>query len=254
MGINMSIKYKIMLILGLCTIICIGSFFIISKIFDNLESQLLEKCDIEARSGARVMSEMMYLLIDSKLLSESDIFDTNYVQTNKNLPAKYSTRYDKLFDKYIQKIEDEFLHDVDVDFAVLVDRNGYVPTHNSKYSLPEGDDQKQNRLFSRSKRNFAKYPGIKEAIIFRGPGTIKTYYERDTGEKMLTIAAPVMVKDKHWGSFVVGISLLRITAIKNQMTILISTFMFVILSLTILILIAIMPRKIFSADLDIPNY
>jgi hypothetical protein len=250
----MTLKFKIMLILGLCTIISIGSFFIISKIFDNLESQLLEKCDIEARMGARVMSETMNLMIDARLLSESDLFDVNYAPMPGTNPQKYRTRYDALFDKYFQKTLDEFLHDPDVDFAVPADKNGYVPTHNSKYSLPESDDPAQNIHYNRSKRNYSQYPGIKQAILFRGPGTIKTYYDRDTGEKMLNIAAPIKVKDKHWGSFIVGISLLRLTAIKNQMTILIATFMFVIISLTILILIAIMPRKIFSTDLDIPNY
>jgi len=243
-----------MLILGLCTIISIGSFFIISKIFDNLETQLLEKCDMEALLGARMMSETMTLLVYSKKLTVNYIFDTNYIEIKGSNPKKYHTRYDLVFDKYIQKVQDEFLKDPDVDFAILVDKNGYAPTHNSRYSLPESDDHNQNIHFSRSKRNFAKFPAVKNSIIFRGPGTIKTYYERDTGEKMLNIAAPVTLNDKHWGVFIVGIYLERLNAIKNQMSILIASFMFVVISLTILILVAVMPRKIFSTDLDIPNY
>lgn len=250
----MSLKYKIMLILGLCTLISIGSFFIIMKIFDNLEQQLLEKCKIEALTGSRIMSETLHLLIETKKLSENDIFDTNYIKIPDTNPQKYKTRYDAIFDKYIQKIQDEFLLDPDVEFAVLIDSNGYVPTHNSKYSLPQSKDPQENLLYSRSKRNFSMFPAINEAVKYRGPGTYTTYYLQDTGEKMLNIAAPVKVRDKYWGVFLVGVSLDGINTIKNQMTILIATIMFVILSITILTLIAIMPRKIFSSDLDIPNY
>ena len=250
----MSIKYKITLILGLCTIISIGSFFIIIKFFDNLEAQLLDKCKIEALTGSRIMSETMELFMKTGILTENDIFDTNYRKIEGTNPPKYKTRYDEVFDEHFLKIQDEFLLDPDIDFAILIDKNGYVPTHNSKYALPQSKDSSQNLFYSRSKRIYSGFPAIKQVIMYRGPGIIKTYYNRDTGEQMLNIAASVKVRDKHWGSFLLGVSLDRINAIKNQMTILIATVMFVILSITILILIAIMPRKIFSTDLDIPNY
>src|SRR4030042_535605 len=70
----------------------------------------------------------------------------------------------KLFDK----IEDEFFKDEDVVFAVLFDKNGYVPTHNSQYSLPPSKDPQKNLLYSRSKRNFGDRKEIKKILQYQG--------------------------------------------------------------------------------------
>jgi len=251
----MDLKKKIAIIIGFCMVLSIGSFVIISKMFDRIEEQLIHKCTIEARTGARVMSEIMILMIDSGVLAEKDIFDTGYVKIPGTRPQKVRTGYDRVFDKYIQKIEDEFLEDTDVEYAVLSDKNGYVPTHNSKYSKQETKNYELDLHQSRSKRNFSNFPAIREALGYKGKGTIRLLYYRDTGEVMWNIGAPVYLRGRHWGSFLLGVSLDRINEIKNQMIILIITIMFVIFSLSLLAIISIMPRKMFLADLDdTPNY
>ncbi|MCU0849106.1 MAG: HAMP domain-containing protein [Spirochaetes bacterium] len=244
----MDLKKKIILIVSFCLFLCIGAFIIISSLFDNIERQLLEKCRIEAHIGAAVMTELMELMIQRNLLTENDIFDTNYVPIPGTRPTKYHTRYDLIFDQFIQKIEDEFLLDPDVVFSILIDKNGYVPTHNTRFSQSETKNYARDINFSRSKRNFADSPAIKTALLYRGEGTVKLYYVRDTGEMMWNIGAPVKVKGKHWGAFLIGVSLQRIEAIKNQMVILIITVMFVILSLTMLAILAVIPRKYFTPE------
>ena len=37
-----------------------------------------------------------------------------------------------------------------------------------------------------------------------GKGYLQQVYERDTGEKMWDISAPVIVKGRHWGAFRIG--------------------------------------------------
>ncbi len=239
----MDLKKKLIIIIGLCLILSVGSIVIIARIFDKTEEQLLQKCRIEALVGAKVMNTFMELMVHTNLLTVDQINDTNYVPIPGTSPQKYNTRYDAVFDKYIQKFEDEFLNDEDVVFSILIDKNGYVPTHNSKYSRPEGKDRTHNLLYSRSKRNFATIPEIKQVLQYRGSGTVKYLYQRDTGESMWNIGAPVSFREIHWGAFLVGISLHRIDIIKNQMVIITVTIMIIILSFTLLVILAVIPQK-----------
>jgi len=249
----MTLKNKILIILSLCLLLCVGAYFIISSTFTNFEKQLFEKCRIEALVGARVMSEMIEMMIDTGILTKEQVFDRNYIPIPNTNPQKFRTRYDAIFDRYIQKIQDEFLKDEDLEFAALVDINGYLPTHNSKYAKPETTDPVYNLKYSRSKRIFNDMVGI-NAARFIGPGTIKQLYNRDTGEIMWDIAAPVFVKGEHFGAFRVGVSLKRINELKNQMIIIVGMTILVILSITMLMLFLILPRKLYDTDLDIPQY
>lgn len=249
----MNIKYKILTVLGLCALLCLSSYFIISRMFDNLENQLFEKCRIEALIGAKTMSETINIIIETGLLRENDIFDTKYIEIPGNNPKKYNTRYDGILTKYIQSSIDEFLMDPDITYAVLVDKNGYAPTHNLKFLKNSKKFQAQDVRLNRAKRIFSDPVGIK-AAQYNAEGTIKQLYYRDTGETMWDIAASVKIHEKHWGAFRVGVSLDRIDEIKNQMIILIGMSMLVIVSITMLLLFLIIPRKLYDTDLNIRKY
>jgi len=249
----MNFKSKLMLILILCLVSCIGAYFIITKMYDNLENQFFEKCRIESKTGARIMSEMMEFMVKNNILKEAELFDTNYKEIKGTNPKKFYTMYDAVFDKYIQNIEDVFLKDPDIDFAVLIDKNGYISTHNRKYSKNETKDYKTDLINSRSKRIYISFPAIKKALGYRGNDTIKTLYHRDTGEIMWNIGAPVKFREKHWGTFLIGVSLERINALKQSMSIMIIVVMFIILGLTLLAIIAIIPKKLLAKEMDIKS-
>ena len=254
----MSFKMKINIIILAIVILCLGSYFIISKLFDDLETQLFEKCRIEALTGAKSMSLAMKVMLDGKLLNENQLFDTSYKPIKDSQPKKYHTLYDQIFDKFIQPLEDEYLRDPDIVYAILIDKNGYIPTHNSKYSKPETENCEQNLLYARSKRIFATSPGIKEALQYKGNTTFKLLYNRDIEDKIWNIGAPVFVNDKHWGAFLIGISTERINRLMNQMLILIITIMFIIIGLGMIVGLAVMPRKLFMTyeeeEGDAPRY
>jgi hypothetical protein len=241
----MSFKNKVALIFSLCILLCVGSYFIISMLFEKLENQLFEKSRIEALTGAKAMSEIMEFMIQADILTLDDILDTNYQKISGTEPQKYRTRYDHVFDKYIQKIQDEYLRDPDVDYAILIDRNGYVPTHNSRYSQIIENDPQKNLLLNRTKRNFGNYPAIKQALQYHGNDTTTLLYDRDTGERIWNVGAPVRIRGNNWGAFLIGISMQRVNIIKNQMLILIIVTMFAIISLSLLAGLAVMPRKLF---------
>src|SRR6266567_1157010 len=50
-----------------------------------------------------------------------------------------------------QVLEHAYLKDEQVVFAVLVDHNGYLPTHNSKYSLPLTGNRDKDKVGNRTK-------------------------------------------------------------------------------------------------------
>lgn len=245
----MSIRNKIIMAIAFSMISCLGAYFIITKIFDNLENQLYEKCRIEALTGARAMSEIMHFMVKNNMLTKEAVFDRNYIEIPGSNPKKYHTRYDVIFDTWIQNIEDQFLFDNDVEFAVLIDINGYVPTHNSKYSKPQTNNYAKDVIYSRSKRNFSAYEGINKILAYSGNDTIRELYHRDTGEIIWNIGAPVRLYDNKWGSFLIGVNLERINTIKNQMLVLIIVTMSVILAVTNLVILAIIPRKYLSSHI-----
>lgn len=250
----MNVKQKMMVILSISLLLCLGSFLIISNIFESIEHQLLDKCRMESQLGAKSISKMMELILSARIIPESSLFDTNYIEIPGSNPKRYRTRYDDILDKHIQKFQDQFLLlDKDLVYSVLVDRNGYAPTHNTTYSQPPSGDVAFNLKFSRSKRKFNDPVGLK-AAQYSGTGTIEQFYSRDTGEYIWDITSPVMVNEKHWGAFRVGVSLKRIEELKNNMLLIIVMTIFIIVSITLLMLFLIIPKKLFETDLQVKKY
>lgn len=239
----MDLRRKIIIIIGFFIILTACAVVIVIKTFDRIEEQLLTKCEMEARIGARVIRNYTELMMQTGRLTLDQVMDTEYVEIPGSSPKKYHTKYDAVFDATIQKFQDEYLNDHDVIFAIAIDRNGYVPTHNSKFSRPPEKDPVKNMIYSRSKRNFADKTEIREILKYRGEGTVRYLYQRDTGELVWNIGAPITIGGRHWGAFLIGISLHRISIIKNQMFIVVMTIMIVVLSFTLLFILAVIPRK-----------
>jgi methyl-accepting chemotaxis protein len=143
------------------------------------------------------------------VLTVNDVFDTNYVEIGKFNPPKYHTKYDFYTDKAILELEDEFLKDPNIIFAVAVDKNGYLPTHNTKYqkAITGGKSDLEG---NRTKRIFNDKVGL-TAAQNTDYGKLQIYY-RDTGEIMWDISSPIYVKGKHWGGFRIGYSLEKTNA------------------------------------------
>jgi methyl-accepting chemotaxis protein len=173
-----------------------------------LEEALLSKGNAIARSGAASMAEVLENAIQSGRFSRQQIFDTNYQTFDKLLDKDGTERpmvhtaYDTYLDGIIRPIEDEMQKDSEVVYAVLADRNGYVPTHNTNFSQQVRDPAK-----NRSKRIFKDPVGIRAAQNLNREAPLKQVYKRDTGETMWDVSFPVFVKGEHWGGFRVGFSM-----------------------------------------------
>jgi len=169
---------------------------------NTLEAGLQEKGKVKAANGARMMENVLEDALRRGLFSVKELFDENYRPVPGTDPQKYHTCFDNFLDGNIRAQQDAFLADPQVVFAVLADRNGYVPTHNSRYTQPLTGDLQQDRLHNRTKRLFNDPVGL-AAARNAGEILIQTYH-RDTGEKMWDISAPVTVAGRHWGAFRIG--------------------------------------------------
>jgi HAMP domain-containing protein len=104
--------------------------------------------------------------------------------------------------------QDRFLDNEEFVFAVGVDDNGYLPTHNTRFQQPLTGVPEKDLAGNRTKRVFNDPVGLAAAKNTE-PGLLQVY-RRDTGEVMWDVSSPVLVKGKHWGGFRVGVSMDRI--------------------------------------------
>jgi PAS domain S-box-containing protein len=182
----------------------------------NTEEALLAKGKMMASAGALAVEQLFENAIASGQLTEEQIFDTNYIPIPNTNPVKYHTSYDEYTDKNFLNIENGFLEDHDITFAVAVDRNGYLPTHNSIFSQALTGNTQTDLSGNRTKRIFDDVTGITAAKNIE-PFLHQVYY-RDTGEVIWDISVPIMVSGKHWGAFRIGMSLDKVNEQLSEIT------------------------------------
>jgi HAMP domain-containing protein len=185
----------------------------------QLERLTLEKGRLAAMLGARYYGEALEDAIDSGRLTVNDAFDRTYVpikgwDLGKN--PKFHTRYDVVTDRAVVLFLDQFLADRDLTFAIGVDDNGYIPTHNTGFQQPlTGDPEKD--LTGNATKRIANYKEGLAAAQNLEKTLVQVYVRGRTGEKMWDVSAPIFVKGKHWGGFRVGVSMKQIAAAQRTL-------------------------------------
>jgi len=156
-----------------------------------------------AQDFARRCAERMEAWIANKEVTREKLFGFLYYPVAKTDPPKFTTDWDKLSDRDIQAVEEAVLEkSPTIVFAVLVDRNGYLPTHNQRYSLPLTGNLASDLVNNRTKRIFNDKTGL--AAARSEASQLIQRYQRDTGENMVDISVPVMVGGAHWGAVRIG--------------------------------------------------
>lgn len=141
--------------------------------------------------------------IESRTISETDLFDRQYKLIPGTNPNKYHSRYDTYCDKLLPSLQEPILAEHEgLVYAIANDNKGYVPTHNNQFCEPLTGDPEIDMLKNRTKRLFNDRVGL------RCGGHTKTMllqtYKRDTGEVMHDLSVPILVKGRHWGSVRLG--------------------------------------------------
>lgn len=149
--------------------------------------------------------------ITQKRLGLSDVFDTDYKIVSGTDPVQLTTLYLERFDIILPAIFERTLAlDPKMVFCLAIDRNGYIPVHNRKFSHPQREgDRAYNAANSRNRRIFDDRAGLLAARLMQ-PSRIQTY-NRDMGNgvhvQMKEVDAPLMVLGRHWGGVRVAYTL-----------------------------------------------
>lgn len=141
--------------------------------------------------------------IAAKETTQERLFSALYYPVPKTDPPKFTTDWDRLADRDIQGIEEAVLgKSAAIVYAVMVDKHGYLPTHNVRYSQPLTGNLANDLVNNRTKRIFNDRTGI--AAARSKASYFIQRYQRDTGEVMADLSVPVVVRGEHWGAVRLG--------------------------------------------------
>ena len=112
------------------------------------------------------------------------------------------TRFTLFTDKVLPPIQEPVAtSDSRIVFCASVDENGYLPTHNKKFSQPQSSDPTWNAANCRNRRMFNDRVGLaagRSTALF-----LLQTYRRDMGggqfAMMKDCSAPIFVRGRHWG-------------------------------------------------------
>lgn len=141
--------------------------------------------------------------LDSGEITHGDLFDECYVPVHGSNPLQHTTRFVALTDRLLPEIQEPMLKiGPKVMLCAAVDRNGYLPTHNAKYSHTQGPDPVWNAAHCRNRRIFDDRTGLAAARNQRR--FLLQTYRRDMGGGrhvyMKDLSAPIVVRGRHWGA------------------------------------------------------
>lgn len=165
-----------------------------------LKESLTQRGIILSKTGSATVKKLFEDALKDGKLTEDQMFDRKYQYIVGTSPPKYHTKYDAFTDQNLPQVQEAYVQDKMVIYAVAVDINGYVPTHNLKFT------QKSNSLeYNRTKRIFD------DPVGNRANRNTKPYlfqeYQRDTGETLWDISTPIYINGKHWGAFRLALSI-----------------------------------------------
>ena len=160
------------------------------------------------RSTADRISGLFDQAVDAGRITAAALFDETYRQVPGTDPPQYLTAFTGLTDTLLQDLLEAALgFDPKVVFCAAVDRNGYLPTHNLKFSQPQGADVAWNTAHCRNRRMFDDRVGLKAGR--NAEPFLLQVYRRDMGGgafamMMKDLSAPIRVQGRYRGGLRMG--------------------------------------------------
>src|SRR5690606_14618814 len=94
-------------------------------------------------------------------LSLEDLFDESYQPIPNTNPQQFMIRFVAFTDRVLPDIQEPILAaDSQNVFCAAIVRNGFLPTHNRKFSQPQGADLAWNTANCRNRRMFNDRVGL----------------------------------------------------------------------------------------------
>lgn len=139
--------------------------------------------------------------VEAGTIGMADLFDEAYAPIPGTNPAQHLTRFTRFTDRVLPGLQEEALRfDPRIVFCAAVDRNGYLPTHNMKFSKPQSADPNWNAAHCRQRRIYDDRVGKKAGQNER-PFLLQVY-RREMGndiQVMKDLSVPIRIQGRLWG-------------------------------------------------------
>lgn len=159
-----------------------------------IRALLKAKADVESAFAAGLASGEVTL---------ASLMDREYSPIASSNPQQFTTRYLAFVDECLPAIQEPMLELSDkIVFCAAVDNQAFLPTHNRKFSKPQGPDPVWNTANCRNRRIFNDRTGL-AAARNQKPFLLQTYRRDMGGGKyvlMKDLSAPIYVEGTHWGA------------------------------------------------------
>ena len=156
-----------------------------------------------AQEGAAAISALFEEALENGQILESDLFDENYQPIVGSNPQQYLAAFTRFAERVLPSIQEPPLERLGgIVLCVAVDRNGYAPSHNERFSHAQGPDVAWNAANCRNRRLYNDSTGLLAARS-RDPFLVQAY-RRDLGGGEFVLlkdaSAPIVLRGKHWGA------------------------------------------------------
>jgi methyl-accepting chemotaxis protein len=155
-----------------------------------------------AQDFARRVAMAMEAALDRGAISENELFRAAYTAIEHSEPRQYLSPCLPALEAVLPPVLAEMLAgDPRLAFAVVGDRNGYVPVHNPAFSLPSRRGEPAwNAAHVRNRRIFDDRVGIGFGRSVRPFLVQRSQQDLGQGLEVFSeIGAPVRVRGRHWG-------------------------------------------------------
>jgi len=176
---------------------------------DRLSGVRLEDDSMEqaVRERAAEVSRLFEDGVRSGRITMAALFSDAYTPAPGTNPPQFLPPFVAFTDAVLPPVLEGALRlGENVVFCAAVNRDGFLPTHNRKFSQPQGADPVKNAALSRNRRFFDDRVGL-AAGRSTAPFLIQAY-RRDMGggafATMKDISAPIIVQGRHWGGLRIG--------------------------------------------------
>ncbi len=153
---------------------------------------------------ARSFRDKLKAALEAMQQSGINIFDKNYQPFGNNRPQKYRVSWGEEYTRRCASLlEDAFGSIPKCAYAVSVNTDGYLSSHNAQFSRPLTGDDAKDLVGNRCNRKFDN-PRELRAAKNTEPVLLQTYL-RDTGEVLCDIAIPIEIDGRSWGNVRIGV-------------------------------------------------
>ena len=158
---------------------------------------------LKAQETCRQIKTAIENAIDQGEITLDDVFDQDYEVIEGSNPVQYNVRFNDPADRLVRPILDQTKGaDGRIIGSAIGDMNGYLPTHLTERSHPQGPDPVWNDEHCRNRRILID-DTTRMALASERPATLATY-RMELGDKYIPVKnvfVPLWIKGRRWGNF-----------------------------------------------------